>query len=129
MEGGWCYSLRYIVPLVFMYFRLTRYTFHSLLVQSLCCAFISDLTFTCHGLDQLLRTTLFFHEYKQIPLTTYHAILTLNQPTNLTQQSVVPKSLSLDIDKLILRLPKARTDRTDGIKQFMERICERNMKV
>ena len=50
-----CYSLRYRVTLVYVYFRLTRYTFHSLLIHSLCCAFISDLTFTCYGLDKLLR--------------------------------------------------------------------------
>ena len=46
-----CFSLGYIVTLVYMYFRLTRYTFYSLLIHSLCCAFTSDLTFTCHGLD------------------------------------------------------------------------------
>ena len=36
---------------ILLNFRLTRYTFHSLFIHSLCCAFISDLTFTCHGLD------------------------------------------------------------------------------
>ena len=44
-----CYRLHRIVPLVSKYFRLTRYTFHSTLIQSSFRAFFSNTIFTCHG--------------------------------------------------------------------------------
>ena len=55
---GWCYSLRYISkPLAHTYFRYTRSIFHCPLIHS-CHVCISNLIFTCHGLEYLSCTIL-----------------------------------------------------------------------
>ena len=62
-----CCRLRHIVPLVSMYFRLTRYTFHSPLIQSSCRAFSSNMIFICQGSVYCSYCTLFL-----LPLDTKH---------------------------------------------------------
>ena len=55
---GWCYSLRYISKLLaHTYFRYTRSIFHCPLIHS-CHVCISNLIFTCHGLEYLSCTFL-----------------------------------------------------------------------